>query len=156
MTRIMPRRYFVLVTDWVFKLFAPRRIGQSSSSSAHKWLDFITYNSTEECLNHLKKNDYRIIATVLSEKAENLFNYKFPEKVALVLGNEHRGLSAKAIEMADKHLILPMSGMVQSLNLSVTGAIFLYEIVRQRKNRNFKSFMPPGERKLLIENFLQR
>ena len=53
-------------------------------------------------------------------------------KIALVFGNEHRGLSEEAIKGADEKIYIPMRGMVQSLNLSVSAGILMYEVSRQR------------------------
>ncbi|MEK7509027.1 MAG: RNA methyltransferase, partial [Patescibacteria group bacterium] len=100
------------------KSFNPRRVGKVSSSSANKWLDFYVYHSTKECLRELKKAGYRIFATALAPGARSIFKTNFKnQKVALLLGNEHRGLSARALELADKKVILTMRGLVQSLNL---------------------------------------
>jgi tRNA (guanosine-2'-O-)-methyltransferase len=138
--------------------FNPKKIGKATSSSANKWLDFSLYNSTEACLRGLKKEGYQIIATVLDEKAENLFSTQIKEsKIALLLGNEHRGLSEKALSLADRRIIIPMRGMVQSLNLSVTAAIFLYEITRQRLAYGMENYLLPSERQHQLEkDFLRR
>ena len=54
------------------------------------------------------------------------------------MGNENRGLSDEAIEQADVRFKIPMFGMVQSLNVSVSAAIVIYEALRQRrKNTKF-------------------
>ena len=53
------------------------------------------------------------------------------QKTAVVFGNEHRGLSMAAIEGADEKIYIPMKGMVQSLNLSVTAGIVMWEYTRQ-------------------------
>jgi len=50
-----------------------------------------------------------------------------------VFGNEHRGLSDEAIKGADEKIYIPMKGMVQSLNISVTAGIVMYELDRQRR-----------------------
>ncbi len=55
-------------------------------------------------------------------------------RVALVMGNEHRGLSKSAIKYCDYLVGLPMKGMVESFNVSVATALFIYEIVRQRQS----------------------
>lgn len=138
------------------KLFNPRRVGKVSSSSANKWLDFYTYRSTAECLKDLKKKGYQVFATALLPGARSIFKTNFKnQKVALLLGNEHRGLSAQALELADKKIILPMRGMVQSLNLSVTAAIFLYEVVRQRQNQS-GYFLSKKESQKLLKDFSRR
>ena len=50
-----------------------------------------------------------------------------------MFGNEHRGLSDEAIKGADEKIYIPMKGMVQSLNISVTAGIVMYELDRQRR-----------------------
>lgn len=118
--------------------FNPKRIGKESSSSANKWLDFEIFRSTEECIKKLKADGYTTYATVLDKEAKKLqiTNFKL-RKTALMFGNEHRGLSEAAIKMADKKIYIPMKGMVQSLNLSVTAGICMWEIMRQRLGGDF-------------------
>ena len=114
--------------------YNPRRVGKSTSSSANKWLDFEVFTSTKECFKKLKKQGYCIIGTVLNDKAKPLTKTNLTKpKTALVFGNEHSGLSQVAIEMCDAHIYIPMHGFVQSMNLSVTAAICMYELERQRK-----------------------
>ena len=108
--------------------FNPKKIGKASSSSANKWLDFEIFHSTKECYEKLKKEGYKIYATVLDREAKELGVTSYEsKKVALVFGNEHRGLSPEAIEGADEKIYIPMKGMVQSLNLSVTAGIVMWE-----------------------------
>jgi len=116
------------------KKFNPKKIGKASSSSANKWLEFEIYESTEVCLRKIKEQGYTIYATILDENSKKLSNIEFVNHSALVFGNEHRGLSKTAIDLADEKIYIPMRGMVQSLNLSVTAGICLWEYVRQIKN----------------------
>ncbi len=140
------------------KKFTPKKVGKSTSASANKWLDFKTYTSTEECLIELKSQGYEIIATSLDLNSESLFETKFKSvKIALMFGNEHSGLSDTALRLADKKIKIPMSGMVQSLNLSVTTAICLYELTRQRKSVGIEKYsLPEQEKKRLIKEFLDK
>lgn len=112
--------------------FDPKRIGKSSSATANKWLDFEIYKKTSDCLPKLKKQGFKIIATVLDKQARNLYEFAWPGKIALLVGNEHSGLSEQAIKLSDYQVYIPMQGMVQSLNVSVATAIFLSEIYRSR------------------------
>lgn len=116
------------------KAFDPKRIGKSSSATANKWLDFEIFSSTQECLADLKKQGFSIVATVLNKQATNLYEFAWPKKIALLVGNEHSGLSEQAIKLSDYQVYIPMQGMVQSLNLSVATAIFISEIYRCRLN----------------------
>ena len=114
------------------KVFNPKKVGSASSSSANKWLDFEIFKSTAECYQKLKKDGYKIYVTVLDKEAKDLKKTKFSGvKNAIVLGNEHRGVSQAAIDGADEKIYIPMQGMVQSLNLSVTAGILMWEYVRQ-------------------------
>lgn len=116
--------------------FNPKILGKSTSASANKWLDFKIFKSTQSCYFQLHRQGYQIYATVLDDQSLSLFKTKFTcPKIALVFGNEHRGLSAKAVKLANHRIYIPMRGFVQSLNLSVTAAIFMAEITRQRHNR---------------------
>ncbi len=114
--------------------FNPKKIGKESSSSANKWLNFTIWRSTEKCLTALRQQGYQLFATCLSEEAALLPQLDLRQKkIAFLFGNEHRGLSAKALELADKQIIIPLYGFVQSLNLSVSVGIVMYELNRQRR-----------------------
>ncbi len=138
--------------------FDPRRVGKESSGSANKWLDFSIYHSTKACLDDLQNQGYETIATVADGTAESIFGADLTAPdIALLFGNEHRGLSEDAIEIADRHLTIPLVGMVRSLNLSVAAAICLYEISRQRDEQGIDAFrLPQAERATLVDSFLER
>lgn len=139
--------------------FNPVKFGRLSSSSANKWIDYKFFTSTEECFNELKSLGYETYATTLSPPTQSLFETDFTKKkkIALAFGNEQTGLSAKAIAMSDYHLNIPMSGMVQSMNLSVTVAICLFELSRQRQVAGIKNFtLETNIQKELAENFFKR
>ncbi|GAB4294550.1 MAG: RNA methyltransferase [Ignavibacteriaceae bacterium] len=108
------------------------KIGKKSSASALKWIELEKFKSVDECYSSLKKDGFRIFASSLNSESINLFDIDLTEKVALVVGNEHRGVSDQACQKADKLFRIPMYGMVQSLNVSVASAVILYEAVRQR------------------------
>lgn len=113
--------------------FDPKRVGKGSSSTANKWVNFHIFRSTAECFTELKKDRYTIIATALDDRAVSLADTPITDtNIALVLGNEHAGLSKTALGLADTIYMIPMVGMVQSLNVSVTAAIFIWEITRLR------------------------
>ena len=108
------------------------KIGKKSSASAYKWIEREKFKTVEECYNQLKKENFVIYASSLNGDAKSLYDLDFTKKSVIVLGNEHRGLSKEAEELADERFYIPMFGMVQSLNVSVSAAISIYEAVRQR------------------------
>ena len=138
--------------------FDPRAIGKLTSSSANKWLDFDIYPSARECLDELHRDGYEVVATVAAGEAEDLFAVELTApRIALMLGNENRGLSAEATALADRRITIPMSGMVRSLNLSVTAAIALYEVTRQRRRAGIDAYLlPPHEQEELRQRLSER
>ncbi len=114
--------------------YNPRNIGKASSSSANKWLTFHIFTSTEDCLKELKKEQYLICATALSPSAVTLDHVPVDaNKIALVFGNEHNGISETMKQKADMLVQIPMYGFVQSINVSVTAGIVLHDVTTRRK-----------------------
>lgn len=109
------------------------KIGKKSSASAFKWVEKEKYKSVKECYDELRSQGFKIYASQLNEKSVSLYDIDLTNKIAIVLGNEHRGASQEAAEFADETFKIPMFGMVQSLNVSVATAVILYEALRQRK-----------------------
>lgn len=108
------------------------KIGRTSSASAWKWTDMERHESIEDCYARLRALGCRIYATDLADRAEPLYGLDLTAPVALVFGNEHRGVSPEASKLADGNLLIPMMGLIQSLNISVACAVTLYEALRQR------------------------
>ncbi len=108
------------------------RLARTISAGTAKWIDRVWWDSVEACYAELRNQQMRVLATELSESAHSIFDEDFTQPVALVFGNEMRGLSAEAVAQADGGLFIPMVGMVQSLNVSVSCAVTLYEAHRQR------------------------
>ena len=137
------------------KPYNPAKVGKSSSSSANKWLNYEIFHSTDECIAFLKEQHCRIIATAIAPEAKSIFQVALlDKKLALCVGNEHRGLSQAMLSSADTLVQIPMAGMVQSLNVSVTAALFLYEIIRQRSLSKMNFLLSTKEQKILIQRFV--
>jgi tRNA (guanosine-2'-O-)-methyltransferase len=116
----------------VYNLEKFPKIGKKSSASAYKWIEKDKFKSIQECYYLLRKEKYKVYASSLNSDSKNLYELDFTKKAAIIFGNEHRGLSKEAEELADEKFFIPMFGMVQSLNVSVSAAITIYEAVRQR------------------------
>ncbi len=108
------------------------KIGKKSSASAFKWVEKEKFPSVKKCYEDLKNQGYGIYASSISDDAVSLYDLDLSGKIAIVFGNEHRGVSAEAADLADKKFLIPMRGMVQILNVSVAAAVVLYETYRQR------------------------
>jgi len=124
---------FVLTTT----IARHKKFGRKSSSSALGWLTIHQFDNTEACMMAVKERVDKVYATHLGVKSESLYDLNLTEKVALVFGNEHAGVSEECLQYCDGNFIIPQMGMVQSLNISVACAITLYEALRQRQNAGF-------------------
>ena len=109
-----------------------KKWGPRSSSSAAKWLTVHQYENAEECFLSLRKRYSKILTTHLSSDAIGLYEIDFTQPVALVFGNEHSGVSEEIRALADGNFVIPQSGIIQSLNISVACAVTLYEAYRQK------------------------
>lgn len=137
--------------------FNPHKVGKSTSSSANKWIDFHTYASITDCVEYLRTYGYQIVATVADPSATPLAGADLRgERMALLFGNEHTGLSTEARRLVDLEVTIPLVGMVRSLNLSVAAAICLYEATRQRERTPERYQLAAEVQANLVENYAQR
>lgn len=107
---------------------------QRVTQGADKWVEAKKWKSTSEAVKYFKDNKIRICVTSL-EAAKPLHEVDFSTPLALVLGNEKDGVSKEMLEAADERVIIPMPGFVQSFNISVAGALCLYQIFQSRLHR---------------------
>lgn len=104
-----------------------------TSAGARNWVDVETHDSIEQAIGELKSQGMQVLVTNLSETAVDFRDIDYTKPTAIILGSEKVGASEQAKEMADQDIIIPMVGMVQSLNVSVASAVILYEAQRQRQ-----------------------
>ncbi|MDP3394187.1 RNA methyltransferase [Sediminibacterium sp.] len=107
--------------------------GIKSSSSANKWLTIHSFNNVKDCFAELRTKYQSIYTTYLGESSKSVYDINFTNSIALVFGNEHKGVSKEARDLADGNFIIPQVGMIPSLNISVACAVAIYEAFRQRK-----------------------
>jgi TrmH family RNA methyltransferase len=87
--------------------------------------------ATEQVLGWLRGNGIRLVATTPdTETLHTAVDYR--GRVAIAVGTEKDGLTARALEAADERVRIPMVGRVNSLNAATAAAVVLYEAVRQR------------------------
>ncbi len=134
-------------------------IGKHTSTGARKWVDVHLYEDINACFEYVRERYGKIYSTHLSEDAVSLYELDLSQSVALLFGNERDGLSKAALEHSDGNFIIPMQGMVQSLNISVACAVSLYEAMRQRNIKGYYDESPvssESERKELMTEYLRR
>ncbi len=119
----------VIVCDPLTDLYNPNLI--RSSIGAIFTVPVATCSS-EECIAFLKDNGIQILTAQLQDS--NLYyDQDMTKGTAIVMGTEATGLTDQWREAADAHIRIPMLGALDSLNVSVSAAILMYEAVRQRK-----------------------
>lgn len=111
------------------------KISSGISKGAEKWININLYDGTENnsgsCIDHLKKNGYRIIATSPHRNDTLLDNYDIRIRTAFFLGGEKEGLSETVLNAADGFVKIPMYGFTESFNISVAAALLLENITRR-------------------------
>ncbi len=134
------------------------KISRVSSSSANKWVKSEKFDSAKECIDDMHANGFKVYASLLNDSAKDLYELDLTEKVAIVMGNEHRGVSKEIAELADEVFYIPMRGMIQSLNVSVAAAVTLYEAQRQRalKGMYKKSELSEDEMEKEIDEWCEK
>jgi tRNA (guanosine-2'-O-)-methyltransferase len=132
-------------------------INKAITTRADKWLDIRYHQVAAACLGDLKERGFRIAATDLGPGAVPHDAIDYTKPTAIVFGNEKEGLSAEALALADDRIRIPMFGMVQSLNLSVSVGVILYEAVRQRTVRGYydKPRLTPEELRAYASRWLE-
>lgn len=130
------------------------RPNKAISTRADKWLEIGVPPTPAACFEPLKKAGYEIVATHLVREAVPYTDIDFARPLALVFGSEAVGISEECQAFADRNVRIPMFGMVQSLNLSVSVAVILYEALRQRAARGYESRLPAAEHERLEKKWL--
>ena len=88
--------------------------------------------SSQECIDFLKERKIKILTAQLQDSCE-YYDYDMCQATAIVMGTESTGLTQQWRDAADAHIRIPMLGRLDSLNVSVSAAILMFEAVRQRK-----------------------
>lgn len=109
-----------------------KSFGHATSASATKWIRTHFHESIGACYAALRVEGFLIAATALQDDSRDLYSLDLTQPTALVFGNEMRGVSEDGMKDADVTVYIPMQGMVESLNISVSCAVTLYEAMRQR------------------------
>lgn len=124
----------VIIANPVTDLFNPNII---RSSVGCVFTNQIATGSTEEILAFLKQKNIEIYAATLSENSKPYHMINFKKSSAIVVGTEATGLSTEWTSQSTENIIIPMQGKIDSLNVSVSAAIIIFEAERQR---NFNTF----------------
>ncbi|NQY89097.1 MAG: tRNA (guanosine(18)-2'-O)-methyltransferase TrmH [Colwellia sp.] len=104
-----------------------------SAAGSQNWIDVHNYHKTADAITAMKAQGMQILVTNLSDTAVDFRDIDYTKPTAIILGQEKFGASDVALALADQDIVIPMVGMVQSLNVSVACSVVLYEAQRQRQ-----------------------
>jgi tRNA (guanosine-2'-O-)-methyltransferase len=105
----------------------------ATSASAEKWVRLRVHDDLGSALALMREQGMQLLAAHFSEAARDFRDVDYTLPTCIVFGNERSGVSAAAAATADAHVVIPMLGMVPSLNVSVATAVILFEAQRQRR-----------------------
>jgi tRNA (guanosine-2'-O-)-methyltransferase len=106
---------------------------KSTAMGSENWVYTKEHSCIENAVSHLKTKNMQVLVTNLSDNAVDFREIDYTLPTAIIVGQEKHGATQEAVSAADQDIIIPMVGMVQSLNVSVAAALILYEAQRQRQ-----------------------
>ncbi|MEZ4857891.1 MAG: RNA methyltransferase [Flavobacteriaceae bacterium] len=110
-----------------------KRVDREIAMGAQKWVDIYRHQKAHDCIKTLKEKGYQIIATTPHGNATLLHEFDVSKKSAFFFGTEKKGVSDEVMEQANGFLKIPMYGFTESLNISVSAAIILQEVVTRMR-----------------------
>lgn len=113
-----------------FTPYPPHKEIDKTALDADGFVNWSYFADTQKCLEYLKKNKIQLIAMELSDNAEKISAEIFSQPCCLVMGNEITGVSPEILAQVDKTIYIPMQGKKQSMNVSIAGAIGMWEMTK--------------------------
>lgn len=103
-----------------------------SAAGSTKWVPVRRHRDVAAAIRTLRDSGHRVYAAHPTAGASDFRAPDYTRPTAFLLGSELRGLGDDALGLADEAILIPMAGMVRSLNVSVASALLLFEAQRQR------------------------
>ena len=111
-----------------------KSIDKEIAMGAQKWVDINAFDSISGCIDSLKAKGYQIIATTPHENDCLMDDFDISKPSALFFGTERDGLSEEILQKVDGFLKIPMVGFTESLNISVSAAIIIQNLMNRLRN----------------------
>jgi len=106
-----------------------------TAQGAQKWLDRYRWRAAADAVEYLRADGYRVVAAHVDRHATPIEEIDFGRRTALVFGNELAGVSDELLACADTTTFIPISGFVESYNISVAAGVCLAAARRDRIQR---------------------
>jgi tRNA (guanosine-2'-O-)-methyltransferase len=111
----------------------PLALDPHTSAGTQKWVPVHTYESVEDAVGRIRADGFTVVAAQPGNDATDFRDLDFTEPIAIMVGAELHGISPEGLALADHRVVIPMTGMARSLNVSVATSLMLYEAFRQRE-----------------------
>lgn len=125
------------------------KVDPEIAKGATQWIDLKQYtskeNATKNCIEHLRSEGYKIVATSPHKKSVTIHDLDITPKTAIMFGTEWTGLSDTAMEMADEYVHIPMYGFTESFNVSVSAALVMHTLRNRLENSDVDWKLSPEE-----------
>ena len=124
------------------------------AKGSQKWVEAHKFDDFPSCAKIFQDQGYQLLAAHFSDQAIDYRDVDYTKPTAIVMGTELKGISNQTANIVDKHIIVPMQGMVASLNVSVASAVILFEAQKQRLEAGMysnRSMLDKRYEKLLFE-----
>lgn len=122
------------------------------SRGASQWVDLHKYyrengSSVQTCFQTLRQKGYKIFGTSPAPQSISIYDLEPSEKLALVFGNEHDGISEEVKSNCDGLVHIPMLGFTESFNISVAASILLFDLIQKAGKYHHPDFHLSNEEK---------
>lgn len=131
-------------------------ISNPVAAYSKRWLTIRRFEEASTLVGQLRSEGAQVLATNLASGTVDYREVDWTRPVAVAFGNEHRGCSEELIELADANIAIPMQGMAQSFNVSVSAGIVLAEAFRQRSAAGMYDAPWDDEREGALQAWIER
>jgi 23S rRNA (guanosine2251-2'-O)-methyltransferase len=118
---VIPEKESALITSEAIK----------ASAGALNYVSICKERNLKSVINQLKESGLKIISCTEKSDVE-IYSVDFSSPVCIILGSEKDGISNNLLEISDVKAKIPMKGKIDSLNVSSSSSVILYELIRQR------------------------
>lgn len=146
------------VVENVYDFQTSKGVNKGSS----KWVDIHRFNAPHtdnisNCIQHLKQGGYRVAAASPHATSVSLSELPIDQPLALIFGREKLGLSQQALQQSDLQFHIPMYGLTESFNISVSAAICMHHLCeRIRSDSPDQWSLSAKEKQILLYRWLQK
>lgn len=119
-----------------------KQYNTSAATGGQSTMKVQKFKIMDDFLEYCAKEQFSIVSVEITSNSKSLYDFEFPEKTMLILGNEGSGVPEKILSSSSAVVRIPQFGSVECLNVAVSASIVCYEWSKQQglKERNIEGF----------------